>query len=140
VAHPDELGDLEGARHPARIREVRPSCPPRREPTQARDRGSEPLAREHPLDRGARIAVGGQRVGVEPARDAAQVQSRAADEDRQAILLGDAGEGRARVPDEVRHGEGLVGLHEIQPVVRHVAAIRRGHLGRPDVEAAKDLA
>ena len=42
--------------------------------------------------------------------------------------------------DEVGDGEGLVRLDQVQAVMRHVRAIRGGHLRGPDVEAPEHLA
>jgi len=44
------------------------------------------------------------------------------------------------VSHEVGDRERLVRLDEVQPVMGHVGAIRRGHLGGADVQPTEDLA
>ena len=104
-----------------------------------RDRGAQALAREHAFDGRARVAICGQRIGIEPAGDGAQVQPGAADQDRDAAALRDAPQGIVGVADEMGDRERFVGLHEIEAVMPNVGAIGRGHLGSPDVEATEHL-
>ena len=87
--------------------------------------GARPSRRE-PRPRGARgRRVRRERVGVEAARDRAQVQPGAADEDRDAAAAGDAGERLRGVAHEVRDGERLVGLDEVEAVMRDAGAAPR---------------
>ncbi len=46
---------------------------------------------------------------------------------------------RPRMDHEVRDGVRLVRFCQVEAVMGHPGALRRGHLGRPDVEAATDL-
>ena len=85
------------------------------------------------------LGIARERVGVEPAGDGAQVQPGSAGEDRDAIPLADRGQRRTRVADEVGHRERLVGVDEVEAVVRDASAFGGRHLGRADVQAAEDL-
>ena len=40
---------------------------------------------------------------------------------------------------EIGHGEALIGIDEVEPLVRDASAVRLADLGRPDIEAAVHL-
>ena len=81
-----ELGDLEGSHDPARVAEVDGAGEPGRQAAQTLDERGETLCLELQLDVRAERRVGRNLVQREPARDGPQVQARAADEDRDAVL------------------------------------------------------
>ena len=107
---------------------------------QARDERFEPVVDQLRLEAGAQSWVARQRVGVEAARDRAQVEPGPAGQDRDAAGTVDPGQGVARMGREVGHAERLVGVDEVEAVMGDPRPIRRAGLGRADVEAAEDLA
>ena len=111
----------------------------RGEPAQPVDERLEAVRCELRLEPCPHLGVARQRVGVEPARDGAQVQPGSADEDGNAVPLADPGQGRTRVADEVGHGERLVRVDEVEAVMGDAGALGGRHLRGPDVQAAEDL-
>ena len=82
----------------------------------------------------------GRRRGVEPAEQRAHVEAGAADDDRQRPRVRTAAIGAARVCAEARGVVALVGIDDVDQMMRHRRALLRRRLAGADVHAAVDLA
>ncbi len=80
----------------------------------------------------------GRRSGKQPAREGAEVEAGAADEDRQPAAPVDVADGRRRVAREPRGGVLVGGIDDVDEVVRDAAPLGDRHLVGADVEAAVD--
>ena len=135
-----QLGDLERPDDPPRVAQVDGRGEVRGESLETHDQWIQAVLVQLGLQSGADVAVARQRGGVDAAGDRAEVEAGATGQDRDAVALPEVGQHRAGVGDEVGDAERLVRVDQVEAVVGHPGAVRSGHLGRADVEAAEDLA
>ena len=95
-----------------------------------------PEPRELGLELTAQVGVGAREL--EAVQHGPRVESRAADEDGRPASPPDLGDRGAGPALEVRDGERLAHVEQVEQVVGDASALRGGDLGRADVHAAVD--
>ena len=136
-----QLGDLERADDAARVAQVDAAGRAGRDRRRRATSASRPSAISSASRRARTVGIARQRVGVEAARDRAQVEPGPAGEDRDAAARGRSRPGRrAACATKSATLNGWSGSTRSRPWWATRARSAGARLGRPDVEAAEDLA